>query len=1624
MCAAHVTSSVVASGSSKTPREPDAPVDPVSSPVAIAAPMGAPDDVMAIFHPAVASWFTQRFAEPTPPQAAAWPSIQQGRSTLVAAPTGSGKTLTAFLAALDTLIKQGVTAHGVLPDETIVVYVSPLKALSNDIQLNLMAPLSGMTDALRRMGVSDNDIPQIRTAVRTGDTPQRERTAMSKRPPHIVVTTPESLYVLLGSDSGRRMLRTVRTVIVDEIHAVAGSKRGSHLSLSLARLEALCGRPLTRIGLSATQKPIALVAAFLVGMRADRPDDARREPAAPIRAQGLAYLHDQAHANGQSEAVREKQDRSRDCAIVDVGHGRPRDLALEVPPVPLEAVMSNEVWERVYDRLAELIVNTRRMAERVARHLGDRLGTEHVAAHHGSLAKEYRLSAEQRLKAGALKVLVATASLELGIDIGDVDLVCQMGSPRSIAAFLQRVGRSGHHVGGTPKGRLFPTSRDDLIECTALLDCVRRGELDALTIPPAPLDVLAQQIVAEVSCQEWDETALFDMIRCAYAYADLSRESFDAVVRMLATGYTGRQGPRAAYVHRDMVTGTLRARRGAKLTAVSAGGTIPENADFTVILEPQAISIGTVNEDFAVESLSGDIFQLGNASYRILKIETGKVRVEDARGQPPNIPFWLGEAPGRTDALSSGVARLRAEIDALLGSAQDSDANANANANANAENWLRDTIGLSDAAAGQIINYLARARAALGVLPSQDTLVMERFFDESGGTQLVIHTPFGSRVNRAWGLALRKRFCRTFNFELQAAATEDAIVLSLSTSHSFPLDEVWRYLHSQSAEHVLIQALLDAPLFGVRWRWNATTALALPRFTGGRKVAPQLQRMKSDDLLATVFPDQVACLENIVGERELPSHPLVDQTVDDCLHEAMDANGWLAVLSRMESGEIRLVSCDLPSPSPLAAEILNARPYAFLDDAPLEERRTQAVLSRRWTEATSADEMGALDADAIARVREEAWPRVGSADEMHEALLGLACISESEVRHQADGASWSRWLAELAHSGHVTKMQVAGDSKQGVALWVPLERLAALSVIYPQAVCRPPIAPTQHTLRTPCTPHLSSIASFTGTQEEAVVDLIRARMTGVGPLTVSHIARPLALPVSSVAIALTTLETEGYLIRGHFSAGIAMATPLSVEIEWCERRLLARIHRYTVKRLRREIEPVAPRDFQRFLFDWQHLGPSSQVQGREALSEVLLQLEGFQAAAAGWEEAILPARVSDYEPAWLDDLCRSGRIAWMRLSQRGRAADVASPKPRSVPTPSLSPSQPPLVSSPSPAPVLSSTSVYRAAPSYVAADDVAPSASALAEAKLAGLVGSVVPAAPIRTTPVVLLSRRHLADWSGLIPASSAGGRSSRAQAVHDVLRLQGAMFFDEIAASVRLLPMELESALGELVAAGEASADSFAGLRALISPTVRRNPWGGAGAGPRGRRHHARFIGGMEDAGRWSLLRRDPVRLAEVDFGAPVTPNNDAIEHVAMTLLRRYGVVFWRLLAREADWLPSWRDLLRVYHRLEARGDIRGGRFVDGVGGEQFALPEAIPVLRNTRKRAHDQQWQTLSAIDPLNLVGTVLAGDKVAAVVGNRIAFLDGVPVASLVAGRFHYAVDLPNVQREIARHQLSGR
>jgi ATP-dependent helicase Lhr and Lhr-like helicase len=1443
------------------------------------------------FHPAIRNWFRKQFPAPTQPQALAWPVIKQRQHTLIAAPTGSGKTLAAFLSAIDDLV--GKAANGTLGDETQVVYVSPLKALSNDIQLNLQEPLRGIQQELASMGVSG---VEIRTLVRTGDTPAKERTAMTKKPPHIVVTTPESLYILLTSDGGRRTLSTTRTLIVDEIHAMVDDKRGSHLSLSIERLQALVKEPLVRIGLSATQKPIEEVARFLVGAK-------------HLDAQGSPH-----------------------CAIIDTGHTRKLDLAIEVPGSPLEAVMSNEIWEEVYSRVAALIrehkttlvfVNTRRMAERVARHLGERLGDENVTAHHGSLARELRLSAEQRLKSGELSALVATASLELGIDIGAVDLVIQIGSTRAISTLLQRIGRSNHTVSGFPKGRVFPLSRDELVECAALLDAVRRGELDHLTIPEQPLDILAQQIVAAVAAEEWTEDALFEMIRGAYPFRNLSRPDFGAVVRMLAEGFTTRRGRRGAYLHHDAVNHRLRARRGARLAAITSGGAIPDTSDYRVILEPSDTFVGTLNEDFAIESLAGDIFQLGNTSYRIKRVEPGSVRVEDAAGQPPSIPFWLGEAPGRSEELSAAVSRLREELSNRFEvGATDTDHGIRTSS----LDWLVNEVGLTQGAAEQIVEYLATTKLALGVMPTQRDIVVERFFDENGSTHVVIHAPFGSRLNRAWGLALRKRFCRTFNFELQAAATEDSIVLSLGPTHSFPLDTIFNYLNSKSVCDVLTQALLDAPMFNIRWRWNATRALAIPRWRSGGKVAPQLQRMAAEDLMALVFPDQLACAENLTGPIEIPAHPLVTQTIRDCLEEAMDIRGLEALLRSIERGERNLISRELNQASPLAQEILTAKPYAFLDDAPAEERRTLAVMNRRFLDPESAADLGKLDVAAIERVQEEAWPQAENADELHDALMQLGFVTVAE----GERSDWQAFFDELVSA---RRASVLTPSTDGHGLWIAAERLMQLRAILPQGSLNPQIDPP------------SSYADETWSSEDALGEILRGRLEGLGPTIAGELAASLSLPAHQIDSALARLESEGFAMQGHFTAE-------RNETEWCSRRLLARIHSYTLNRLRKEIEPVSASDFLRFLFVWQKVEPDHKVEGPESLAVILDQLEGFEAPAGSWESEILPARMADYDPAWLDSLCLSGKLTWLRLSP-----------------PRLSPDK-----------VSSST--------------------------------------PVRSTPVVLLNRKNVPTWSKVFPTvteSNGAQLSTNTQTVHDYLQDHGASFFVDLVAGTNLLPSMVEEGLGELVFRGLVSADSFTGLRALLTPlskTTHREV-------EKRRRKRKQFYS-MDEAGRWVRLRREAGTQGN---NGTLPIDRETIEVVARKLLQRYGVVFRKILDREAISVP-WRDLLRIFRRLEARGEIRGGRFVGGFSGEQFASPEAVQLLRSIRRAPAEETLIAISAADPLSLIGVITPGSRLSPASSNRVLYRDGVPIAVLETKEIRFLLEMNAAEQWKARNALLRR
>ena len=1311
------------------------------------------------FHPVVRTWWATRFGAPTEAQLEGWRAICAGHHTLIAAPTGSGKTLAAFLTSIDHLLREGLERG--LPDEVRVIYVSPLKALSADIHKNLAEPRREIRGIAKEEG-----LPEIHltAAVRSSDTPQNERAAMLKTPPHILVTTPESLYLLLTAERSRAMLKTAQVVIVDEIHAVLQSRRGAHLALSLERLDHVCGRKLQRIGLSATQKPIETVKKYLVP--------------------------------------------GSECVVVDKGHRRAIDLAVEVPESPLEAVMSGEVWKEIYARLVALIeqhrttlitVNTRRLAERMAHQLSERLGGEFVAAHHGSLAKEARLDAEQRLKEGKLKVLVATASLELGIDIGHVDLVCQISSPHRIPTLLQRVGRSGHTVGGLPKGRVFPLTRDDLVECAAMVRAVYDGELDRVVIPHQPLDVLAQQIVAETAAEgEWDEQALFDLVRNAYPYRSLGKEQYLDVVEMLARGYATRRGRRAALLHHDSLNKKLRSRKGSRMTAILNGGAIPEVFDYRVLLEPEGHFIGTLNEDFAIESLPGDVFQLGNTSWRILRIGNGVVRVADAQGQPPSMPFWLGEAPARSDEMSAAVSRLRASSKDVL---------------------FRD-YRLPESAAEQIVEYLDQAKRSLGVVPTMDTIALERFFDESGGMQLVLHAPFGSRINRAWGLALRKKFCQGFNFELQAAATEEGIILSLGASHSFPLEEVLRYLHPNTVRETLMQAVLDSPIFETRWRWSTTLALAVPRNRGGAKVPNQLQRMYAEDLLQAAFPDAAACQDNLRGAREIPSHPLVEQAMRDSLEEAMDLSSLEMILRRLFDGEIHFVCRDTPEPSVLSHELLNSAVYTFLDDAPLEERRTRAVYTRRATEVRSAEDLGALDPAAIERVRKEAWPVASTADEMYDALMVAGYLEERELE--------SHWVSLIRD---LDQRAVLRDGR-----WFALERV-----------------------------------------NDDPIELLASRLEVLGPIQAPETPE------------LLSLEGQGRILRGRF-------TPGTTQLEWCDRRLLARIHRYTLNRLRAEIEPVSAAEFLRFLTHWQHVAGEDQLRGAEGLAAAVEQLEGFEVAAAAWEHDVLPARVADYGAEQLDSLCTSGRVAWGRLTPGAKA--------------------------------------------------------------------------PLRTSPVALLLREHLGAWK---TASQSIDLSSEAQAVRQTLEKRGASFFRELAAATSLLPAFLERALAELAGAGVVTADSFAGLRALLAPPEKR--WGR-----------------VEQAGRWSLI------------GSSSELN---VETTARTLLKRYGVVFRGVLQRESQ-LPPWRELVRVDGRLEARGEIRGGRFVAGFGGEQFAAPDAVGRLRAVRKLDKPGELVLLSAADPLNLVGILTPEARVAAVYRNRVLLMDGLPIAALEGGEVRRLAD----------------
>ena len=1477
------------------------------------------------FHPYLSQWFRQHFIAPSPAQKRGWRHVIAGRDTLIAAPTGSGKTLAAFLWSLNTLVRAAL--NGKLEDRTYVIYVSPLKALGNDIHKNLQVPMEGIGRIAEQQG---EDPLGIRVAVRSGDTPNSERQSMIRRPPHILITTPESLYILLTANGSRRYLAGAGTVILDEIHAVAGDKRGSHLALSLERLDHLAGRRLQRIGLSATQKPVTAIARLLVGT-----------PGLP-------------------------------CSIVDIGHQRDLDLSTAIPDLEFGPIATLELWEAVYERIAAevrahrstlVFVHTRRLAERVAHQLSKRLGDDEVATHHGSLSKESRLAAEQRLKSGAIPVVVATASLELGIDIGHVDLVCHIGAPRSIASLLQRIGRSGHGLDTIPKGLLFPLTRDELLQTAAAVRAVRAGELDRIHIPDKPLDILAQQMVATVASGEMAEEDLWQLCRRAYPYRHLTPGEFAEVVEILSEGIATRRGRGSAYLHRDGVHQRLRPRRNAALAAITGGGAIPDTADYDVIQEPAGIFVGKVNEDFAIESMTGDIFLLGNQSWRILRVESGKLRVEDAQGAAPTIPFWLGEAPARTAELSQAVSELRGKVREQL--AEDPGSGA-----ATAIDWLSRECGLDRSGSEQVVAYIAQTRAALGEVPTQQIIVAERFFDESGGMQLVLHAPFGGRINRAWGLALRKRFCVSFNFELQAAATDDGIVISLGEQHSFPLQGVASMVRSDRTERDLIQAVLASPMFGNRWRWNATRFLALLRFQHGRRVPMPIQRMRAEDLLAAVFPAQLACQDNAPGPVEPVDHPLVNETLHDCLHEALDLDGFLDVIRRLEAGEIRFVGRDTPTPSLMSHEILNANPYAFLDDAPLEERRARAVSLRRMeTEVIDAD--GLLDPKVVEAVVSGLWPEIRNREELHDLLLNLVLLPAADV------VRWQEFMNDLIESRRAGKAVWTTPWGSRQEVYVATERLAWLKQVVAEVQVDSSLenlaldsasgSPLEQA-RSRAKPKVAK------TPDEVVAFLVREWIECLGPVTVAELAERLGLSLAVVQIALATLEANGSVLRGQFRqkpalpgskqqfppprAGVSERSSLAGSLasgqadpntEWCERRILARIHRLTLGRLRQEIEPASTTDFIRFLLHWQHLEPGTQLHGREGLLRVLEQLQGLELPATAWERDILPKRIANYRPEDLEALCLSGMVAWGRLR-------LTSP-------PSLN-------------------------------EETASNGAIHHRSK------------PSRSAPLAFFTRQAASWLLDLGPASmeEIPGLSPVALEVANTMRQWGACFLSDISKGTGRLAAEVEDALWELVSRGLVTGDGMAGLRVLLLPLQKR----------RGPEHRLRVIRGgsapgrLLPLGRWSLLH--PQRLHQPgslpnepthpdDSGsAVVAASQDPGEfetRMAAQLLRRYGIVIRELLTRESH-APNWRTLLRVYRKMEARGEIRGGRFVNAFAGEQFALPEAVETLRALRRGPKQRSGTVLvSSADPLNLVGILTPGARVSPFSHQWIAVQDGLPV-----------------------------
>jgi ATP-dependent helicase Lhr and Lhr-like helicase len=1495
------------------------------------------NSVLDEFHPAVRKWFARRFGAPSQVQERGWPVIAEaqkaaGHDVLLCAPTGSGKTLAAFMWAIDRLV--GEAEHGALRDEISVLYVSPLKALANDIRINLEEPLAGV----RAVAAGDGlDLATIRAGLRTGDTPAGERAAMLRRPPQILVTTPESLFIQLTSPRFRQKLSAVRYVIVDELHAVAGNKRGAHLMLTLERLERLirtrgASRP-TRIGLSATLNPIETLAAFLAG--ADVANDGTRNP--------------------------------RRVRIVRADDS-PRQLDLQIiaPGPEIGSLATHQHWEAMYDALAALIREqgttlvftlSRRWAERIALALQKRVGVDAVMAHHGSLARAERLQAEQRLKRGELKAIVATSSLELGIDVGAVDLVCQVDSPKSIAAAVQRIGRSGHHLGGIPKGRFFALTIDDLLECAAAVRAVRQGHLDEVEIPTGCMDVAAQQIIALATDEEdINETQLLGVLRSVQNFAQLDLPSLRGLLGQMARQLPERIQGANPKIFYDPVNGRVRARRGARLAAITSGGTIPESGNLDVVIASESRKIGDVEEDFAQESSRGDIFSLGSMPWRVLGISKNRFMVEPAPGMAPSLPFWQTEAAGRSRALSTELCELRQRIASLIARSGGED---------EAIAWLGSECALEGEAAKQAVAYIRRGLAALGAVPDERTLVVERFFDGLGGTQIVIHSPWGIRLNRGFGLALRKRLCQSFDFEIQASAIDDAILLALNSRHSFPLDNILTLVNSHTAREVLEQALLDAPMFEVRFRHAATRALSIMRSGRGSKVPAWIQRLRSQELITALFPQRNACLDNRPATTALPDHFIVNETMRECLVETADLPGLEALLRGLEDGSIRPVLVDSIAPSVFAHRVLLAWDYSFLDDGERANRRSRTVtMNRAMAEDVFRNENLAelLSAEAVELVTAEIEGRAPStrarnADELYELIRLHGCVPCGTIPVRTS-AEPTEWLSTLTMQGRLCRVRLGEAESPEVA--IAAEDLALFAAAYPDLKVdansdRDSRRQTAGREATPYPPPRgqgegTKIGRFASSDEEpdrgtAVEEIVRRALVTSGPLLPVDLVQRLLLPMKEILSALIALEAKGSIFRGHFThvrrdkaftpvnqrieggAKDGTDSPEGIDVQWCDRHVLERIHRQTLNLLRSSVEPCNDADFVAFRLKWNGIGEPHQPTGVNGVRHILERMSALAFTPDVWERAILPARVADYRPEYLDLVCMSGEFAWVA------------------------------------APFHAEFEAHRDFPATVA-----------------------------------FLPRKGRCHWPPQEMLADA-----KAQIVAEVLSRFGAQYLDQVAEHANLSERDALSALWRLAAAGLVSNDSFGPLRLLTAAPEAAGLIGTRRPHREPNRRDAALRARLQSSlsGRWSRVPQYGPEAAAVK----ITDTHDAhgvdeAREVALLLLQRHGVLARELMALEQIEL-SWQQILFALRRLEYAGTIRRGWFVHALSGEQYALPEALEILRGIRERREPQRQAVISAFDPANPFGVLLPGCGVAREAANLLVIRNGCMIGGL-AGR----------------------